>query len=289
MEAALVSANGHSSGADDDTLRLSSDNGTARTDSRDTATVPALMVKRQVLLIEDIADRVDQFRRVIQRDGFDVFTASTTLEAEAMASGLRPSVIVMDVNFGGGQGWTILNKIKQREDTSDIPVVVATLSDETERAFAEGAHSFLQHPIMPEQLSQAVLEAEQAASVSRILIIDDQPESARLLTELLDENGSYRVFAAADGDAGVSMVARRRPDLVILDLNMPGKDGFEVLEELRTNPETSSIPVLVVTSRALDPADRERLAHVHVFQKTDLSSGSPQQFIRDIQAQLGRG
>ena len=277
----LIAVNGH----DDDTLRL--DNG-GKTGSRDTATLPSVMVKRQVLLIEDIADRVDQFRRIIQRDGFDVFTASTTLEAEAMASGLRPSVIVMDVNFAGGQGWDILSKLKQREDTGDIPVVVATLSDESERAFAAGAHAFLQHPILPEQLSQVVLEAEQAANVSRILIIDDQPESARLLKELLDENGHYRVFAAPDGAAGVSLVARRRPDLVILDLNMPGKDGFEVLDELRANPETSGIPVLVVTSRALDPGDRERLAHVHVFQKTELSDGSQQQFIRDIETYLAR-
>ncbi len=283
-EPLLVTTSGYN--GDDDTLRL--DNGGGQGGSRDTATMPSVLVKRQVLLIEDIADRVDQFRRVIQRDGFDVFTASSVLEAEAMASGLRPSVIVMDVNFAGGQGWNILNKLKQREDTSDIPVVVATLSAEGERALAEGAHIFLQYPIVPEQLSQAVLAAEQAASVSRILIIDDQPESARLLTELLDESGSYRVFAAPDGAAGVSLVARRRPDLVILDLNMPGKDGFEVLDELRTNPETSSIPVLVVTNRALDPADRERLAHVHVFQKTDLSGGSQQQFIRDIEAYLAR-
>ena len=273
--------------ASGDTLRLTSSDG--QTGNRDTATVPAVMPKRQVLLIEDIAERVDQFRRVIQRDGFDVFTASTALEAEAMASGLRPSVIVMDVNFAGGQGWDILDKLKQREDTSDIPVVVVTLSDEAERAYQAGAHAFLQHPIVPEQLSQAVLEAEQAASVSRILIIDDQPESTRLLKELLDESGHYRVFAAPNGAAGVSLVARRRPDLVILDLNMPGKDGFQVLDELRTNPETSGIPVLVVTNRALNPEDRARLAHVRVFQKTELNGGSPQQqFIRDVQAHLER-
>ncbi|MGQ9889762.1 MAG: response regulator, partial [Aggregatilineales bacterium] len=281
-----VEAAADAAGSSDDTLRLTVSD--SQTSSRDTATVPAVVPKRQVLLIEEIADRVDQFRRILQRDGFDVFTASTPLEAEAMASGLRPSVIVMDVNFAGGQGWTMLDKFKQREDTSDIPVVVVTLSDEAERAYQAGAHAFLQHPIVPEQLSQAVLEAEQAASVSRILIIDDQPESARLLKELLDESGRYRVFAASDGAAGVSLVARRRPDLVILDLNMPGKDGFEVLDELRANPETSSIPVLVVTSRALDPQDRARLAHVRVFQKAELSGASPQQFIRDIQEHLGR-
>jgi adenylate cyclase len=119
--------------------------------------------KRQVLVIEDNPDRVDQFRRAIQREGFDVFAASIPLEAEAMASGLRPSVIVMDVQFAGGAGWNILQKIKERDDTFDIPVVVVTLGDEKERALAAGAFAFLQHPIIPEELVDAVLEAEQRA------------------------------------------------------------------------------------------------------------------------------
>ena len=86
---------------------------------------------------------------------------------------------------------------------------------------------------MPEKLSEMVKAAEKESTTERILIIDDHPESARLLKTLLDEHAHYRVFTAPGGQQGVSMVARRRPDLVILDLRMPDMDGFAVLQELR--------------------------------------------------------
>jgi GAF domain-containing protein/response regulator RpfG family c-di-GMP phosphodiesterase len=254
-----------------------------------TAMMPAVMApKRQVLLIEDNPDRVDQFRRTIQREGFDVFSASIPLEAEAMASGLRPSIIVMDVDFADGMGWEILRKLKERDDTFDIPLIVVTLSDEAERALEAGAFAFLQHPIVPDDLVRVLLDAENESNTQRILIIDDQPESTRLLTQLLDEHGNFRVFAAHNGIEGVSMVARRRPDLVILDLRMPEKDGFAVLEELRSNPETSNIPVLIVTGDSLN-ADEQNLLHgVEVMYKTNISLEDCKQFIQDVQMHLSR-
>ena len=100
--------------------------------------------KRQILLIEDNPDLVDQYRRALGREGFDIFTASIPLEAEAMASGLHPTLIIMDVSFSGGQGWDILGKLKARDDTFDIPVVVVTLSNEQDRAQRYGR--FPLHP-----------------------------------------------------------------------------------------------------------------------------------------------
>ncbi|MBZ0293549.1 MAG: response regulator, partial [Anaerolineae bacterium] len=244
--------------------------------------------KRQLLVIEDNPDRVDQFRRVLQREGFDVFTASIPLEAEAMASGLRPAVIVMDVNFAEGKGWEILSRIKDRDDTFDIPVIVVTLSSESERAYQVGAYHFLQHPIMPDQLVESVLEAEKESSAERILIIDDQPESTRLLTQVLDMQGKYRIFSAHNGIEGVSMVARRRPDLVILDLRMPEMDGFAVLEELRANPETANIPILVVTGDMLTSSEHDLLSNVSLLYKSDISLEDYQRFITDVETQLLR-
>ncbi len=268
--------------ADEETIEIDDD-------SKRTNTVPAVMTtKRQVLVIEDNAERVDQFRRAIQREGFDVFAASIPLEAEAMASGLRPSVIILDVNFASGGGWDILQKIKDRDDTFDIPVVVVTLSDEKDRALAMGAFAFLQHPIIPEELVDNVLAAEKDANTDRILIIDDQPESARLLEQVLDEHGQYRVFSAHNGSEGVSLVARRRPDLVLLDLRMPEMDGFAVLQELRSNPETAAIPVLVVTGDTLNMDEQSQLSGVDVTYKTDITLEDCKTFISDVQSRLTR-
>ncbi|MDX1994520.1 MAG: GAF domain-containing protein [bacterium] len=249
-----------------------------------------MQAKRQVLLIEDNKDMVDQFRRILQREGFDVQTADHPAYAEAMASNLRPTVIVMDVGFAGGEGWNILGRLKDRDDTFDIPVIVVTLSDQSERAYQMGTHRFIQRPFMPDDLVKAVLEAEKESNTERILIIDDQPDDVRLLTQVLNESGSYRVFAAHSGIEGISLVARRRPDLIILDLRMPDMDGFAVLNELRSNPETANIPVLVVTGEInLNAQEQQQLANVRILQKTSISQEEYEQFIADVQNHLDGG
>ncbi len=242
--------------------------------------------KRQILLIEDNPDMVDQYRRALQREGFDIFTASIPLEAEAMASGLHPTLIVMDVTFGGNQGWDILGKLKARDDTFDIPVIIVTLSQEQERAVSMGAYRFIQRPFTPEALVTAVHEAEHESRINRILIIDDQPESVRLLTNLLDEEGQYRVFSAANGVEGIALVARRRPDLVILDLRMPEMDGFQVVQELRNNPETATIPILVVTGDTLSTDERDQLTNLAVLHKADISAEQYHQFVDGVRSYL---
>jgi CheY-like chemotaxis protein len=252
------------------------------------AMVPVIPVKRQVLVIEDNPDMVDLFRRTLQREGFDVFAASIPLEAEAMASGLRPTLIIMDVNFADGAGWNILARLKERDDTFDVPVIVVSLNDESQKVMAAGAFGFIQRPFMPERLMDVVREAEKESSTERILIIDDHPESARLLKQLLDEHGHFRVFTAEGGVQGVAMVARRRPDLVILDLRMPDMDGFAVLQELRSNHETANIPVLVVTGDTVNEDEQEKLADVEVMLKVDIGQEAYERFIHEVHNHLSQ-
>jgi signal transduction histidine kinase/DNA-binding response OmpR family regulator len=243
--------------------------------------------KRQILLIEDNPDMVDQFRRALQREGFEVLAASIVLEAEAMASGLHPTLVVMDVNFQKGAGWDILKRLKDRDDTFDIPIIIVTLSDESEKVYQLGAHTYIQRPFMPEDLVKAALAAEKESNTERILIIDDQPDSVRLLKQILDEHGSYRIFHAQNGSDGIALVARRRPDLVILDLRMPDMDGFAVLNELRSNPETAAIPVLVVTGDLdLKSDEQAQLQNVRVLPKAGISEEAYEDFLARVQKHL---
>lgn len=249
--------------------------------------IPIMPIKRDVLLIEDNKDMVDQFRRALQREGFEVQTADHPSYAEAMVGQLRPTVVVMDVNFANGQGWDILARLKKRDDTAEIPIIVTTLNSERERAMLLGAYGFLQRPFMPDTLVGAVLQAEKEHTLERILIIDDQPEAIRLLKQLLSAHGNYRVYEAESGKEGISLVARRRPSLIILDLRMPDMDGFEVLSELRANPETASIPVMVVTGDVdLAQGEQEQLKNVRVVPKTSISEETYNAFLNDVKATL---
>ncbi|MEM6529599.1 MAG: response regulator, partial [Chloroflexota bacterium] len=245
--------------------------------------------KRQILLIEDNPTMVDQYRRLLQREGFEVQVASHAVFVETMVSGLRPTVVIMDVDFADGAGWDILKNVKDRDDTFDIPVIISTMNPDSERAYRLGAHSYIQRPYTPEDLTQAVLEAEQESNIDRILIIDDKPESTRLIEQILEAHGRYRVFAAHTGPEGIALVARRRPDLIILDLRMPEMDGFAVLEELRSQPETASIPIVVVTGETtLSSDERDKLINLEIIYKTDLNQDNYQMFIDEVRSQIAR-
>jgi two-component system cell cycle response regulator DivK len=88
------------------------------------------------------------------------------------------------------------------------------------------------------------------------LLIEDNPENRYLATFLLERNG-WTVTAAEDGALGLALAARLMPQLILLDIQLPGMDGYAVARGLRADPRLDSIPILAVTSYAM-PGDRER-------------------------------
>ncbi len=103
--------------------------------------------------------------------------------------------------------------------------------------------------------------AEPAATAPRILICDDE-EALRALVRAALGSGGYSFAEAEDGDRALELARRLRPDLILLDVMMPGRSGLEVLAELRADPALAAIPVIVVTARA-QTSDREAVAQSH--------------------------
>jgi CheY-like chemotaxis protein len=92
--------------------------------------------------------------------------------------------------------------------------------------------------------------AEPQADKCRLLVVDDDPEVVRILVKLLGRSGKYAVATAANGFEAGLQVARFGPELVILDLVMPQRDGFAVCQQLKATPQTRHIKVLVLTGYA---------------------------------------
>jgi threonine synthase len=112
---------------------------------------------------------------------------------------------------------------------------------------------------VPEEgLLSALAQLDQRVT-REVLIVDDHAEARRLLRRILNAHGEYELTEAASGREALSMVAARPPDLMILDLMMPGMDGFAVLDAIRQQPSTAAMPVVVVTAKELTPAEERRL------------------------------
>jgi threonine synthase len=93
----------------------------------------------------------------------------------------------------------------------------------------------------------------------RVAIVDDTEHARRLIRRILQSQGNYTLFEASNGLEAIELARRELPDLMILDLMMPEMDGFAVLDELKANPETAPIPVIVVTAKELTPDEKKRL------------------------------
>ena len=93
----------------------------------------------------------------------------------------------------------------------------------------------------------------------RVVVVDDTSEARRLIRRILQSQGDFEIFEATNGREALELIARERPDLVILDLMMPEVDGFAVLDSLRGKPETANIPVIVATAKELTVDEKSRL------------------------------
>lgn len=142
---------------------------------------------------------------------------------------------------------------------------------------------------LEESSEEGLLAALTKASMDRfprIAIVDDNPDVRRLIRRILQAQGDYTLFEAVDGPGALELAQRERPNLMILDLMMPGMDGFSVLEALRASPETAEIPVIVVTAKELTNAEKNRMrGHIQsLMQKGDFLSD---ELLDEVRALLG--
>ena len=84
--------------------------------------------------------------------------------------------------------------------------------------------------------------------MATVLIVDDSPTEVHVLKTMLEKNG-YSVLSATSGEQGIAVAKERKPDLVLMDIVMPGLNGFQATRQLTTNPETTHIPVIIVTTK----------------------------------------
>lgn len=150
-----------------------------------------------------------------------------------------------------------------------FPVEKHVLGD----SFAVDVHlSEDQSPAPREGLQAALENLDEKATT--VLLIDDNPDDALLIRRLLEARKTYRVFHAKDGWEGLALARQKLPDLIVTDLMMPGIDGFGLVEELKLDPRTRHIPVVVVSAKDISSEERKRLnGHIEaLYQKGSLST-----------------
>jgi CheY-like chemotaxis protein len=173
-----------------------------------------------------------------------------------------PGAIVLDFKLATKRGWEILKVLKENPKTQPTPVLFFGLSPEADTGSVLEM-DYLLKPISSDQLGEALAQQHwpaEAHTPKTILVVDDDPGILDLHTRMVQSHSAaYRVLKAADGREALKIIRETPPDLVLLDLMMPGLDGFGVLEAMRQGETTRNIPVIVLTARVLSEADMARL------------------------------
>ena len=210
-----------------------------------------------VLVIDDDPMVGDLLRRFLGKEGFQVVTAASGDEGLRLAAEVHPDVITLDAIMPGMDGWMVLSRLKADRDLQSIPVIMLTIVDNRNLGFSLGASDFLIKPIQRDVLV-ATVQRLSLKPTAPVLIVDDDKLTRDLVKRSLESEG-FQVVEANNGRIALEQMESTKPGLILLDLLMPEMDGFEFLAELRRQERWRSIPVVVVTAKNLDGADRTRL------------------------------
>jgi CheY-like chemotaxis protein len=216
-----------------------------------------LLFDRTALVIDDDETAVNLMRRRLSRYGYGVIAAGTGEEGLELARAEKPDLIVLDIFLPGKSGYEVLEAIRADHEIGGTPVIIATVDDDRVRGLSLGATEYLVKPIPPEKLTE-ILNVYQKPIEGEILVIDDDPDSAELIARTAAQLG-LSTRRAGTGLQGIEMIQERAPAAIVLDLTLPGMDGFQILETLRLDPKLRSIPIIIVSGRVITVPEHDTI------------------------------
>jgi signal transduction histidine kinase/CheY-like chemotaxis protein len=241
----------------------------------------------QVLLIDDDPFLRDALSRLLLKDGHRVITAENGTEGLRMARELHPGLIILDVLMPRMDGWEVLKALKVDPKLAQIPVIMLSILDEAEKGLALGAVEYLFKPVDHALLAETLRKYQSQSHPSRVLVVEDDPVCLDALQRMLRKEG-WESRSAQDGFAALECLREERPSLILLDLMMPGMDGFTFLAEKQQNPHWQAIPVIVVTARDLSAEEGERLRKGQVAAVLQKGLYSKGQLIDEVRCTIQR-
>jgi DNA-binding response OmpR family regulator len=231
------------------------------------------MKKKKILIIEDDYDLSALIMRHLRSADFDVLNVGDVIQGVQFARKEIPDLIVLDLMIPGGGGLKVLERLNQIPETQSIPIVVLTgvRDEETKKKVLEaGAVEYLEKPYNAQELLRSIEEhiveeeevKEKSKSIGTILIVDDDMDFTKILAHDL-QRADYKTLIAYDVDQGMRLAREANPDLIILDLLLPGGGGFTFFKNLKSLAYTQSMPVIVLTA-VKDEAYRKKMMEAGV-------------------------
>jgi signal transduction histidine kinase/DNA-binding response OmpR family regulator len=228
----------------------------------------------RVLIVDDHPNTALTLARAISQlgKGIEIITANSGELALELVRDRTVDLLITDMVMNGMSGMELIEKMHSHPGGRPSFTALITAYDVPGLKMTAQrlkVNEVLIKPIRPERVCQIVtkaiddlgksdsdIETQDSKPQLKILVADDMPDNVALLSRYL-ENEGYTCLPASDGEEALAKTRRDLPDLVLLDVNMPGKDGFETLQDIRTDPAINHIPVIILTAARLEPMDMQ--------------------------------
>ncbi len=234
---------------------------------------------KTLLLVEDSEPQIIQLTDILRNEGYIIQVARNGREALDSIKTTIPDAMILDLQMPDVDGFEVLREIRNLRETKSIPVLILTAKHITksELSFLKENNIYqliqkgalnrndllayvknLMHvkvPGKPVALNTEKLKKKKVEK-STILVIEDNADNLVTLKALLEEK--YVIVSASDGAEGLEKAEKGHHDLILLDISLPGMDGFKVLDAIKNSERISHIPVVALTARAMK-GDRENL------------------------------
>jgi len=215
-------------------------------------------MRKKILVIDDEADIRDIVRMYLSEAGYDVIEASNGQEGILRAQNERPDLIVLDIMMPGINGFEVAKHLKDDPNTSSIPILILSVLAQDSQ-YRHGILDYVSKPFKQDDLVSKVkkfFDKLADKSAHTVLIVDDDPDIVDVIALCLKDN---RISSekAYNGPEALEKVRTKTVHLILLDINMPGMNGFEVIKQLKADEKTAELPIIVLTGTYLSEADKK--------------------------------
>jgi signal transduction histidine kinase/CheY-like chemotaxis protein/HAMP domain-containing protein len=230
--------------------------------------------ERIILLVDDSEPAIIQMKDFLQESNYTILEASDGAAALEIVSQNTPDAMILDLMMPGVDGFSVLETLRNEDRTAHIPVLILTAKhltkDDLKNLKRNNVHQLIQKgDVDKTELLAAVNHLFDKKEIEillpntgqrpiegkpTVLIVEDNSDNMTTVLAIIDKK--FNVLEALDGSEGIHMAKQHKPDLILMDIALPGIDGIQAFKAIRQNGETADIPIIALTASAMT-SDRE--------------------------------
>ncbi|MCL9682712.1 HAMP domain-containing protein [Legionella maioricensis] len=218
---------------------------------------------RVVLIIEDDLAFANLLLEKTHEQGFKGIVTTLGADGIELANHYLPDAITLDLHLPDMDGWRVLDTLKETPSTRHIPIHLISADEESFRGFRHGAKTFLVKPVTEEKLQEMfeTIKNFSTKEVKQLLVVEDEEIMQQSIVELLKGDDVEITVVGTVKDAW-ERLAKTTFDCMVMDLGLPDKNGFELLEEIGSTPMYKNIPIIIYTGKELTRKEEMQLRKV---------------------------